>query len=179
MALDPKHKAAFASKKAHADDGDGDEEPEEKKSKGADEEDEEGEDKDGEGDEEEGDGKPTDADLVKHVAGGIEKGISHPDVDQMMKDYDPSQGQPVWATDGEKWAKAVGAVDPGGEGADDYENPWLVTAGVYHMMGGKISMPAEPAAGGDEGEGMEKQPMPPAQPPHHAGGMPPGGAPQG
>ena len=43
---------------------------------------------------------------------------------------------PSWAADPDIWAKAEEAVDPEGDGAAKYEDPWAVVASVYEKMGG-------------------------------------------
>lgn len=59
------------------------------------------------------------------------------DVVALMADYQEGD-KPAWAVDGDIWERALVAVDPDGEGADSYDEPYLVVAHTYAALGGKI-----------------------------------------
>jgi hypothetical protein len=67
----------------------------------------------------------------------VENGVED-DIATLMEDYDPGEN-PAWAQDEDIWERAKKAVDPEGEGADKYDEPWAVVATVYKNMGGAIA----------------------------------------
>jgi hypothetical protein len=56
---------------------------------------------------------------------------------------------PKWALDPEKWKEAAEAVGLGIEGVQEkYEEPYVVTAYLYKMIGGPIAADGQPGAEG-------------------------------
>jgi hypothetical protein len=93
-----------------------------------------------EDDELEGDGT-DDAKLAKYVEEEGEKvndkGVD-PETKKLLKDYDPDHNPASWVRDEAKWERAKEAVDPEGEGAEKYDEPYAVVVAVYKRMGGRI-----------------------------------------
>lgn len=70
------------------------------------------------------------------------------ELEQVIGSFPEAQGAedpPKWATDADKWAEAAEAVGLG-TGADlKYDEPFVVTAYLYKMIGGPISVEELPA----------------------------------
>ena len=56
----------------------------------------------------------------------------------IRKNYDSKHNPASWVQDEAKWERAKEAVDPEGDGADKYDEPYAVVAAVYKRMGGRI-----------------------------------------
>lgn len=86
------------------------------------------------GDEDEG----SDEELAARAAAQIAAGKGDEKLMEMMDGYDPETdgNPPEWVADEDIWDRAKEAVDPEGEGAGKYDEPWAVVAHVYDRMGG-------------------------------------------
>jgi hypothetical protein len=78
----------------------------------------------------------------KKLASQVGEKVQNGDVDDelldLMHDYDPEHNPPSWVASEATWERAKDAVDPEGEGADKYDDPYGVVVHVYKSMGGKI-----------------------------------------
>jgi hypothetical protein len=75
---------------------------------------------------------------VAKAAAQVAAGKLDKDVARQMEGYDPAEdgNPPAWVADEDIWEKAKEAVDPEGDGADKYDEPYAVVAQVYFNMGG-------------------------------------------
>lgn len=81
------------------------------------------------------------ADLHKYVeeeGERVNSGKQDKKLRKLMKGFDPEENPPKWVAHKAKWERAKEAVDPEGEGADKYDEPYAVVAHVYKRMGGGI-----------------------------------------
>jgi len=85
-----------------------------------------------------GEDKPTDQEIADHIADGIDKGMVTPKIEALMAAHDPESGVPEWVADEPIWNRALNAVQPNGDGKDEYDDPWLVVGGLYRMLGGEL-----------------------------------------
>jgi hypothetical protein len=99
------------------------------------------EDDDEERDDESGEDEVDEAKIAKFVkeeGDRVGNGKQDKQLRKLMRNFDPEDNPPAWVTSEAKWERAKEAVDPEGEGAEKYDEPWAVTAHVYKRMGGGI-----------------------------------------
>jgi len=83
--------------------------------------------------------------LVEDAAQAAE-GAVDPELEDIITSAPESQGPddpPQWAGDPEKWKEAAEAVGLGAGAEDKYEEPFVVTAYLYKMIGGAVATPGE------------------------------------
>ena len=95
--------------------------------------------------------------LVEDAAQAAEGGLDQELEDTIAgTDSKGPQDPPAWALEPEKWAEAAEAVGLGVEGVQDkYEEPFVVTAYLYKLIGGQIQAAELPEAEGAEKPGGE------------------------
>ncbi len=76
--------------------------------------------------------------FVKEEGDRVNGGKQDPQLKKLMRGFDPEDNPPAWVRDESKWERAKEAVDPEGDGADKYDEPYAVVAHVYKRMGGRI-----------------------------------------
>lgn len=74
--------------------------------------------------------------MIKESAEEVEDG-GDDEIMELLNDYEEGDN-PSWAKDHKTWKKAVKLIDPEGEGADKFDNPYAVVAHLYKKMGGSI-----------------------------------------
>ncbi len=86
--------------------------------------------------------------LVEDAAQAAEAGVDQELEDTIAgTDSTGPQDPPPWALEPEKWAEAAEAVGLGVEGVQDkYEEPFVVTAYLYKLIGGQIQSAELPSA---------------------------------
>jgi hypothetical protein len=95
-------------------------------------------------------------DLVEPAAQAAE-GSLDPELEDLIASAEPTDSgdmPPPWATNAEMWKEAAEAVGLGMGAEDMYEEPFVVTAYLYKMIGGEIQgggIPQVDAAGGAPG----------------------------
>lgn len=82
-----------------------------------------------------------------------------PDLEDLLVDYDDQANPPDWATDADVWQQAQSAVQ-GDDGslAAAFEEPYVVTAYLYKLLGGTVQ------GASSEAHGPEDMDAPPAAP---------------
>jgi hypothetical protein len=78
------------------------------------------------------------AKYVKEEGDRVNDGKHDPQLKKLMRGFNPDKNPPSWVRNESKWDRAKEAVDPEGEGAEKYDEPYAVVAHVYKRMGGKI-----------------------------------------
>ena len=74
--------------------------------------------------------------MIKESAEEVDDG-GDDEIMELLTDYDEGDN-PVWAKDNKTWNKAVKLIDPEGDGAEKFDNPYAVVAHLYKKMGGSI-----------------------------------------
>ncbi len=101
-------------------------------------EEEEGEEREEESEEEDDTDDAEVSKFVKEEGQRVSDGKQDKQLRKLMRGFDPEDNPPAWVTSEAKWDRAKEAVDPEGDGAEEYDEPWAVVAHVYKRMGGGI-----------------------------------------
>ena len=74
--------------------------------------------------------------MIKESAEEVDDG-GDDEIMELLNDYEEGDN-PLWAKDHKTWNKAVKLIDPEGDGAEKFDNPYAVVAHLYKKMGGSI-----------------------------------------